>query len=154
MIRCRLNQVLLYIHSVLLDFIIRRSTGYPGRVYLFFVFPNPSRQIKQPCKSVTILPYFSYSPFIVICPSHSPLVASAVGQNSVTNSITRCVPQQQKLRLQLIRTRDCWSRDIAFGVVTRVRVGQPRNRGSIPNGRERAFFVLHNIRVSGACLFF
>jgi len=102
MIRCRYNWVLLYIHSVLLDFII---TGYPGRVYLFFVFLNPSRRIKQPCKSVTIV-------FFRILATHRSLsfvhrvhryVASVVGQNSVTDSITRCVPQQLKLRLQLIQ---------------------------------------------------
>jgi len=65
-----------FIYSVLLDFILRRSTGYPDRLYLFLVFLSPSRGIKLLCKKVTIVFFhiFSYSPFIIICPSHSPLV--------------------------------------------------------------------------------
>lgn len=49
-----------------------------------------------------------------------------------------------------VNSRDGWSRDIAFGLVTSVRVGEPRIHGSIPSSRERAFSVLHNTHAGGA----
>ena len=94
--------VLPYIHSVLQYFILRRSTGYPDRVYslLSSIPPDELSYLAKRLQSFSSISLATHRSLSFVHRIHR-YVASAAGQNSVTSSITRCVPQQQNLLLHL-----------------------------------------------------